>query len=212
MSRYRWQSGCVIITIISIMAIIGPHFISSDPLQQNLSCTLCAPGTEFILGTDHLGRSVLSRLITGTLLAIVLAGTLGGTLPTLVLALSATLWCDYCRIARNITRSLKTSSHLEAGKILGFNHPFLIRHYILPELMPQLLTLASLGMGRTILNISGLGFLGIGLRPPIPEWGSMINQGLAYLSEAPWLVVAPGSMIFFTVLAFQLLGNSNEIE
>ena len=210
----------------------------------------------FFLGTDHLGRSVFNRLISGgryslmiaaacvslslvvgaflgvtsgyaegwtdlvimrltdaflafpgTLLAIILAVLMGGTLPTLVLALSATLWCDYCRLARNMTRFLKSAPHLTAGKILGFNAPFLIRQYILPGLLPQLLTLASLSMGRTILNISGLGFLGIGLRPPLPEWGSMISQGMAYLSEAPWLVAAPGAMIFLTVLSFQFLSS-----
>ena len=255
------QYGIILVIIILLAVIVGPVLMPRDPLKQDLSMTLSAPGSAHLLGTDHLGRSVLSRLLyggrssllislfcitislgiglclgvaagygegwcdlvvmrlvdgmlafPGTLLAIILAGTLGGSMVTLVLALSATMWCDYCRLTRNMTRSLKHASHLEAGKIMGFNAVFLIRRYILPELTPQLFTLASLGMGRTILNISGLGFLGIGLQPPLPEWGSMINQGMGLLSEAPWLVMAPGIMIFLTVFGFQLMAGAPKSE
>lgn len=244
---------------MTMAATLLPLFLSIDPLEQNLMESLHAPGHAHLLGTDHLGRSVLSRLVhggraslaiafgctllslvigtmlglvagyregwhdllimrlvdgalafPGTLLAIVLVGTLGGSRMTLMLALSATMWCDYCRLVRNMTRSLKATDHLEAGMILGFSDAFLIRRYILPDLLPQLFTLSSLGMGRTILNISGLGFLGIGLQPPLPEWGAMINQGIGYLPEAPWLVAAPGSMIFLTVLGFQLMAGSTK--
>ena len=259
LSLYRQSSrryGILIVSMILLVIIVGPVLVPRDPLKQNLSMTLCAPGSAHFLGSDHLGRSVLSRLVyggraslliscfctaiafvvgsflgvlagyreglcdlvimrlvdgtlafPGTLLAIILAGTLGGAMFTLVFALSATMWCDYCRLVRNMTRSLKQSAHLEAGKLLGFNAAFLIRRYIFPELTPQLFTLASLGMGRTILNISGLGFLGIGLQPPLPEWGGMINQGIGFLSEAPWLVAAPGSMIFLAVFGFQLMAG-----
>ena len=251
------QWGILLVSVILLVIIMGPSLIPRDPLKQNLSKTLCPPGSTHVLGSDHLGRSVLSRLVyggrssllislfcttisfvigsllgvmagygegwydlvimrlvdgtlafPGTLLAIILAGTLGGSMITLVFALSATMWCDYCRLVRNMTRSLKQSSHLEAGRLMGFNGAFLIRRYIFPELTPQLFTLASLGMGRTILNISGLGFLGIGLQPPLPEWGGMINQGLGFMSEAPWLVAAPGIMIFLTVFGFQLMAGA----
>lgn len=251
------RCGIVLVSVILLAITAGPWLIPQDPLKQNLSTTLCAPGSAHLLGSDHLGRSVFSRLLhggrssllislfcttislvigsllgvvagyregwsdllvmrlvdgalafPGTLLAIILAGTLGGSMPTLIFALSATMWCDYCRLVRNMTRSIKQSSHLEAGRILGFNAAYLIRRYIFPELTPQLFTLASLGMGRTILNISGLGFLGIGLQPPLPEWGGMINQGIGFLSEAPWLVAAPGIMIFLTVFGFQLMAGT----
>ena len=253
------KAGVLIVFTIAVAVVILPPFLSMDPLDQDLMQTLQSPGSPHFLGTDHLGRSVLSRLIyggraslaisscctilslvlgtilgiiagyregwrdllimrlvdgalafPGTLLAIVMVGTLGGSMVTLTLALSATMWCDYCRLIRNMTRSLKQSDHLEAGRILGYRDVFLIRRYIVPELLPQLFTLSSLGMGRTILNISGLGFLGIGLQPPLPEWGAMINQGIGFLSEAPWLVAVPGSMIFITVLGFQLLAASDQ--
>jgi peptide/nickel transport system permease protein len=249
--------GLLLVSFILLLVIVGPLLISLDPLKQNLSLTLCAPGWPHLFGSDHLGRSVLSRLLyggrssllisfscttislvigsflgvvagyregwsdlvvmrlvdgtlafPGTLLAIILAGTLGGSMTTLVFALSATMWCDYCRLVRNMTRSLKQAPHLEAGRLLGFNAAFLIRRYIFVDLAPQLFTLASLGMGRTILNISGLGFLGIGLQPPLPEWGSMINQGIGFMSEAPWLVAVPGILIFLTVFGFQLMAGA----
>lgn len=149
----------------------------------------------------------LTLAFPGILFAIVLLGLLGGSIFTLVLALSASMWCDYCRLARNITRSVKSSMHMQAGLVLGFPTTYLIRAYIFPTVLPQLGTLASLNMGRTILNIAGLGFLGIGLKPPLPEWGGMINEGISYIGEAPWLIIAPGTMIFLTVLAFQLLAG-----
>lgn len=248
--------GMLIIGLVLVTVLVGPFFTRTSPLDQNLSLTLSPPGENHLLGTDHLGRSIFSRLVhggrvslaisissmtislfvgsflgvlagfrggltdlmimrlvdaalafPGTLLAIVLVGTLGGSMLTLMFALCATMWCDYCRLARNMTRSLKSLDHVQAGKLLGFRSPFLIRRYVVPELLPQLFTLATLGMGRTVLNIAGLGFLGIGLQPPLPEWGSMVNQGIGFLSEAPWLVGAPGAMIFLTVFGFQLMAG-----
>ncbi len=250
------KCGILIITLVLVAVLVIPILVRTSPLDQNLSLTLSQPGRDHLLGTDHLGRSVFSRLthggrislaisiscaaislfigsflgilagfregltdllimrlvdaalaFPGTLLAIVLAGTLGGSMLTLMFALSATMWCDYCRLVRNMTRSLKHLEHVQAGKLLGFRTPFLVKKYIVPEILPQIFTLSTLGVGRTILNIAGLGFLGIGLQPPLPEWGSMVNQGIGFLSEAPWLVAAPGAMIFLTVFGFQLLAG-----
>lgn len=257
MNAHRQWVATWIFAAVFLMGLFGPYLAQRDPYTQDLFNTLRPPGSNHILGTDHLGRSVFSRLASGcryslfisatcvgislsigaalglaagyfegwvdkvimrlvdatmafpgTLLAIILAGLLAGSMFTLVLALAATLWCDYCRLTRNITRSVKTTPHIEAAKILGFKGPFIIQRYIVPEILPQMLTLAGLGMGRTILSISGLGFLGIGLRPPIPEWGAMINQGIFYMAEAPWLIVAPGTMIFAAVFSFQLLAGA----
>lgn len=257
MNQPRLWAGLLLVCFVCLTALFGPRLAGKDPYTQDLSRTLDAPGGQDVLGTDHLGRSVLSRLATGgryslliavccvgvslavgallglaagycggwsdglimrlvdatlafpgTLLAVVLAGLLGGGTATLVLALSATLWCDYCRLTRNMTRSLKTSPHVEAGRLLGFRSPFVIRRYIAPNLLPQLLVVATLGIGRTILNVSGLGFLGIGMRPPIPEWGAMINHGIAYMAEAPWLIAAPGGMIFAAVFGVHLLAGA----
>ncbi|MBW2154607.1 MAG: ABC transporter permease [Deltaproteobacteria bacterium] len=254
MKRFSLWFGISLIGLAFLSGMAGPILVNEDPFYQDLDNALNPPGHEYPLGTDHLGRSVLSRLVFGTrrslvlsalcvglsvsigtaagliagfskgwmdivimrfvdgllafpgiLLAIVLAGTLGSGTESLVAALVLTMWCDYCRLIRNITYSILSTPYMEAGMLLGFSSLFLTRRYIIGQLIPQLFTLASLGMGRTILNVSSLGFLGIGLKPPTPEWGAMISQGIPYLTEAPYLVVFPGAAILMTVLGFQLL-------
>lgn len=261
MKRANLWLAIILLGGVCLLSTFGPMLVDANPYDQNLGKTLQAPCPEQWLGSDHLGRSILSRLVSGgryslsiacltvtisctigsllgivagywgknvdilimrmadlamsfpgTLLAIILAGLLGGSLFTLVAALSANLWCDYCRVARNITLTLRNSTDMQAGLMLGFSGRYLMRVYIAPFVVPQLGTLASLGMGRTILNVSGLGFLGIGLSPPLPEWGGMINEGISCLNEAPWFVMAPGAMICATVLGFQLLAGNLSVE
>ena len=143
----------------------------------------------------------------GILLAIVIAGLLGGGQLPLVGALILSGWCDYCRLTRNTTKSILSESYIQAGLLLGYGSSFVIRRYVLAQILPHISTLASLGMGRTILNLSAMGFLGIGLKPPTPEWGAMISQALPYMGEAPHLIVFPGAAIFLTVLGFNLLAS-----
>ena len=261
MKRFRLWLGASLIGLSVFTGLAGPLAVSEDPFSQDLDNALSPPNCEHPLGTDHLGRSVLSRLIygarqsmiisvvcvgmsvligataglaagfspgwvdiiimrlvdglmafPGTLLAIVLVGTIGDGASPLVAALVLTMWCDYCRMSRNLTRSILARPYVEAGRLLGFSPSFLSRRYVMGSLAPQLFTLASLGMGRTILNVSSLGFLGIGLKPPTPEWGAMITHGLPYLTEAPYLVIFPGAAIFITVLGFQLLAAHSRIR
>ena len=143
----------------------------------------------------------------GTLLAILVAGFLGGGRWILIGALCITGWCEYCRMSRNLARRVASEEYVQAGKLLGYSKWFMARRYFFRELAPHLFNLASLGMGRTILNFSAFGFLGIGLRPPAAEWGGMISQALPYLEEAPHLVLYPGLAIFLSVLGFNLLAS-----
>ncbi len=201
-------------SIYSRLACGGRYSLFVACLCVTLSCCF---GTFLGVIAGYFDNSVdvlIMRLVDitlafpGILFAIIIAGLLGNSIFTLVMALSLSLWCDYCRLARNLTRSVRSRTHVQAGVLLGFGVWYIIKSYIVPEVFPQMCTLASLGMGRTILNIAGLGFLGIGLRPPIPEWGAMINEGIPYLYEAPFLVITPGMMIFVTVLGFQLLADN----
>ncbi len=254
--RVRWRLGVGLILLAVTAGVFGPLAVGRDPLTQDLTAALRPPSAEHPLGTDPLGRSVLSRLVHGTrqslglalvcvaasavlgsslgmaagfgggwrdglimrlvdgfmafpgiLLAIVIAGLLGGGRLPLIGALVLTGWCDYCRLTRNVTKSVLSEPYIQAGRLLGFDSLFMIRRYVLGQILPHVSTLASLGMGRTILNLSALGFLGIGLRPPTPEWGAMITQALPYMSEAPHLIVFPGAAIFLTVLGFNLLAS-----
>ena len=248
--------GLALIALMAAVAVLGPFLVKADPLTQDLDRALLPPSPNNLLGTDPLGRSLLSRILygageslflalscvalsagigsalgliagyaggrvdglimrlvdgfmalPGTLLAIVIAGLLGGGRFTLIGALVLTNWCDFCRLSRNMARSILAEPYIQAGRLLGFGPLFIIRKYLSPGILPHLATLASLNMGRTILNLSALGFLGIGLKPPTPEWGAMITQGLPYMSEAPHLIVFPGAAIFLTVLGFQLTSS-----
>lgn len=149
----------------------------------------------------------LTQSFPGLLLAISLSGLLGGgTLPVLF-ALVLTSWTEFCRMAWSATRLVLQKPYLEAAYLFGFSDFYRIFHYVLREVTPSLLILATLGLGRTLLNFSSLGFLGIGLVPPTPEWGAMIAEGLPYFEEMPWIVLAPTIAIASTVLFFYFEGQ-----
>lgn len=248
--------GLVMLAVILLIGTIGPALVAVDPTVQDLAESLQPPSSEHLLGTDALGRSVLSRLVygahyslgaslicvclavvlgfglglaagysggwlddlimrlvdgmmafPGTLLAIVIAGLLGGGRAPLIWALVLTGWCDYCRLSRNMTRTILAEPYVQAGRLLGFSPAFIMRRYLAGQILPQMSALASLNMGRTILNLSALGFLGIGLEPPAPEWGAMIADSLSLMGEASYLIIFPGTAIFVTVLGFQLVST-----
>jgi ABC-type dipeptide/oligopeptide/nickel transport system permease subunit len=181
-----------------------------------LACVGLSAGTGIILGiaagfkrgkTDVVIMRLVDGLLAfpGILLAVVVAGWMGGGRWPLILALAATGWCDYARLARNMVRRILAEDYVQAGRLLGFSDFFLARKYVAGRVWPHLRTLAGLGIGRTILHLSAFGFLGIGLKPPTPEWGAMITQALPYLGDHPHLALAPGGAIFLTVLGFNLL-------
>jgi len=187
-----------------------------ESLLLALVCVGLSAGTGMVLGLAAgfkrgLVDAVVMRLVDGLLafpgilLAVVVAGWMGGGRWALILALSITGWCDYARLARNLVRRLLAEDYVQAGRLLGFSDFFLARKYVAGQVWPHLRTLAGLGLGRTILNLSAFGFLGIGLKPPTPEWGAMITQALPYMTDHPLLVIAPGAAVFLTVFGFNLL-------
>ncbi len=150
----------------------------------------------------------IAMAFPGLLLALLLAGLLGGGPAVVAVALIFTGWTDYFRLARSLTVVGRTAPYVEAGRLSGFSGFFLLRRYILPKVLPHLSVLATLGMGKTILYISSLGFLGIGLAPPKPEWGAMIAESLPYMRQAPHAIIAPAGAIFLTILGFYLTGQA----
>jgi ABC-type dipeptide/oligopeptide/nickel transport system permease subunit len=143
----------------------------------------------------------------GIVLALVLGSLTGGGISGVIIALVFTGWPQYFRMARSLLKKLWETPFVEAGRLAGFPLPVLFWKYVIPELLPTLGTMASLGWGKTILEISSLGFLGIGLAPPEPELGAMISQGLTYMRSTPRLVLMPGILISLFVLALLLLGR-----
>jgi nickel transport system permease protein len=228
-----------------------------DPTAVDVSHRLQGTSAAHWLGTDHLGRDVLSRLMVGARLSLGtvvltlcliltfgiviggLAGFIGGrldtvlmrvselfmTVPTFVLALffigvlgtglsnvilaiAMSHWAWYARMVRSLVISLRGRDYLLASRLAGASRLQSFVGHILPGVLGQLMVLASLDIGHMMLHVSGLSFLGLGVSPPTPEWGVMINDAKEFLWTHPHLLLWPGLMIFLTVMAFNLLGDN----
>lgn len=142
------------------------------------------------------------------ILAIVILGIFGPSYPNLVVSLAAVWWVNYARIIRSVVLSLKESEFILAIKAIGASDFNIMVRHILPNSLPPILPLATLDLGSAILAISGLGFLGLGLQPPTPEWGVMLRDALPFMESHPYLMIFPGFMIMISVLAFNMLGDS----
>jgi peptide/nickel transport system permease protein len=143
----------------------------------------------------------------GVLLAIALVAVLGPRLANVVLALSAVGWVSYARQARGQAQKLRRVEFVEAARGLGVPATRVVWRHLLPNLLPPLLAHAALGLGGAILAEAGLSFLGLGVPPPAPSWGSMLRAGSQNLLDAPHLAIAPGAAIFLAVLGANLLAD-----
>jgi peptide/nickel transport system permease protein len=144
----------------------------------------------------------------GLLLALLLAGFLGGGVIPLLFGIKLALWPQFARMSRATAAGILTEAHVEAAELAGFAPWRILMRHVLPPVLRQTVPLATLGIGAAILSISSLGFLGLGLQPPEPEWGAMIAELLPYIGEAQLQLAAPCVAIFFTVLAFTLAGEA----
>lgn len=233
---------------IGAVALLAPTMLSADPLRQTLADALSSPNADYLLGTDHLGRSVLVRLLHGAgyslgiatvsvAASVAIGGSLGVTaamiggfagrvigavvntalaLPTFLVALLvagsfapgplglgivivATTWVEPCRVGLLTTARGLRAAHVEAARLAGMSWPAVTHRLILPTLWGPLASLAGLMLGQGVLTIAGLGFLGLGLRPPTPEWGAMIADALPHAADQPLLVAIPALAIMLTV-------------
>ncbi|RJX20586.1 MAG: ABC transporter permease subunit [Desulforudis sp.] len=247
--------GLGIILTVMAVAFLAPY-VANDPVKVDLAKRLAPSSALFPLGTDHLGRCILSRLIYGTqvslptagltlavimligipigilsgycggrvdniimrvvdvllafpslVLALVIAGMLGPGLINVLIALASVWWVEYARFVRAIVLSVKAKEFVLAARASGTSDVGIITRHILPDVLSPVIVLATLDMGKLILVISGLSFLGLGAQPPAPEWGAMLNDGRPYLQAAPQLMLYPGLAIMTVVLAFNLLGD-----
>ncbi len=143
----------------------------------------------------------------GMLLALVLAGFLGGGAIPMLIGLKLTLWPQFARMARASALTTLAEAHVEAAALAGFSRWHVMTRHVLPRVMRVVMPLATLGVGAAIMSISSLGFLGLGLQPPTPEWGAIISELLPHLDEAPVQMAAPCVMVFLSVLGFTMLGR-----
>ncbi len=238
------------------LALGAPWLAPHAPLAQDLAHRLEPPSASYWLGTDFLGRDLLSRLLYGArstlglvaLVAVfmvptgiaigVVAGFYGGmfdrmlmgvtnifmAFPPLVLALAfvgllgpglwnaaialmLTGWPAYARIARAETATLRHSDYIAAAEMQGITGLRLLWGHVLPSCLPPTEVRAALDLARIILAAAALGFLGLGIRPPTPEWGMMIAEGSRVIFDQWWVAAFPGAAIFVLSLAFNMLAD-----
>lgn len=239
------------------IGLLAPYIAPYDPLKTDMTSSLKEPNAMFLLGTDQLGRDLLSRILHGTLnslkmtislviivfvigtalgtlsgyfggivdtivmrfcdiflafpgiiFAIAVAGILGPSSINTVIALAVVNWPKYARLSRGLAMSVRKKDYIKAAKMAGANQYQIILRYVLPNIIPSLIVMATMDIGTMLLEISSLSFLGLGVQPPTPEWGYMINEGRIYMQTAPWLMIYPGIAMFITVTIFNLLGES----
>ena len=144
----------------------------------------------------------------GLVFALAVAGVLGGGLQNAIIALAAISWPKYARIARSQTLAQKETQWMKAVRLSGSGTGKIILKHILPNIIGPVLVTAMLDIGTMMMELAALSFLGLGAKPPIPEWGSMISAGRNYILKQAYLVTFPGICIALTVLSFNLVGDA----
>jgi peptide/nickel transport system permease protein len=144
----------------------------------------------------------------GILLAIALVAFLGPGLDRLILALTSIGWVGYARLARGQVLKVKTLEFVEAARALGASNLRIFTSHILPNIIQPVMVQASIGMAGAILAEASLSFLGLGIAPPAPSWGAMLNDGRNHLFDAPHMVIFPSMALVMTVLSFNFLGDA----
>jgi len=245
----------------ALLALFAPWIAPNDPNSQNLLARLKPPGTTarniyYALGTDEIGRDLLSRLIYGArvslmvallsvlvstlvgtvlgmiagyyrgvveivimravdivlsipaiLLAIITVAVLGPGLQNVILVLGFTRWPRYARVAYGQTLSVMNMPFMRAAKFNGVRTPRLLLRHVLPNIAGAIIVVATLEFGLMVLFEAGLSFLGLGVQPPTPSWGSILSVGRNYMSSAWWIATFPGICLFLLVLSINLIGD-----
>jgi peptide/nickel transport system permease protein len=258
MTHERWvYAGVAILLLFAFAALLAPVIAPHDVTQQDLGNDLVAYSSDHPLGTDKLGRDILSRLLYGArisltvgiatvalsfaiglivgslsgfwggwidqlmmrlvdilmafpgiLLAIAFTAVLGPGLDHVVLALCLIGWTGYARLVRGEILSLREREFIHAARALGCAPARIILRHLVPNLLPPLLIQATFGLAAAIVAEGSLSFLGLGVEPPTPSWGAMLNEGRQFLLVAPHLTTYPGLAIMLTVFALNLVGDA----
>lgn len=263
--RRQWLAGVGIVIILAViaLALLSPQLSPRSPLRQDIMVRLKPPGfvdprsgQTLWLGTDHLGRDVLSRIIYGSrislivslsaviasavigltlgllagfyrgwiesvvmrlvdlqmafpfiLLALSIVALLGPSLGNIILVFAVTAWPVYSRTIRGMVLSFQEREFIQAARALGSSDFRVMFGHLLPNLVSPMLVLASFEVARMILLESALSFLGLGVQPPTPTWGSMLADGRDYIRDAWWIAAFPGLAIMVTAAGVNFLGD-----
>lgn len=155
----------------------------------------------------------LMRIVDGILsfpdfiLAIAIAGMLGPNLTNLIIAIVLVRWIVYARVVRGLVLAEKEKEYVLVSKVSYSSAFKTIRMHLIPQILPDIIVMAAIDVGKVILLISAFSYIGLGAKPPIPEWGAMLNEGRSYFQVVPSLMIYPGLAIMLTVLCCNLLGD-----
>lgn len=158
--------------------------------------------------------SIIMRLVDvafsfpAILLAMVFAVVFGASFLNIIIVISLILWAEYARMARAETLKVKGMDYIALAQVAGVSGVKIMFRHILPNVATALIVLATLQVGIVIILESALSFLGVGIPPPTPDWGTMIAEGRSYVATAWWLAMLPGIAIVLTVMSFNLLGDA----
>jgi peptide/nickel transport system permease protein len=141
------------------------------------------------------------------LIALGLVAFLGPSLTNAMVAVGISVIPYYARVTYAIVLTERQKTYVEAAQVVGAGHVRVIVRHLLPNVVPPMIVVASLGFSAAVLSAAALSFLGLGAQPPAAEWGLMLATGRNYIERAPWVVIAPGMTIFITVMAFNILGD-----
>lgn len=153
------------------------------------------------------GLTNLMLAIPSLIFALAIMAILNPGLGSLLIALGLTNWSFTCRLARASTLSLRSQGYVQAAKVLGYGDLRIMLTQVLPNILGPIIVIGTLGMGGAVLAEASLSFLGLGIRPPFPSWGSMLSDARDEITTAPWISIFPGLAIFMTVLGLNLLGD-----
>lgn len=191
--------------------------------SYSLSSVLVLVSAIFIVGTtlgvlagyfggkvDIIIMRIADMMISfpGMILAIAIAGIMGGSLINAMIALLVVTWTKYARLARSMVLKVKKRDFVEAAVVNGGTPIHILWTHIVPNILPLMVITAAADIGAMMMELAGLSFLGFGSQPPAPEWGLMLNEGRIQLQTAPWLMFFPGLAIFLTVVIFNLWGDA----
>lgn len=185
-------------------------------LWLGLLCVLTAAALGSLLGVlsawrggwlDAVLRSIADGVLAlpGLLIVLIFSAMTQGGFVVLYIGLALAQWVEYFRMVRARSRQILASPHVEASRLLGFGPVYIVQRHLWPELAPMLLTMMSFGLATAIVALSTLGFVGVGVKPPIPELGQMMTEALPFYSEAPWLLLAPVGLLAITLSGLVLL-------
>jgi peptide/nickel transport system permease protein len=214
--------------------VSSEHWLGTDPLgRDTLSRIIYATRTSLMVGVGAVAMSAVIGQILGLIagyyggwafnvimrfmdslmavpmlvLALVISAVLGGGVKNVIIALGVGGIAGQCRLMCAQVLSVKENDYILAGRTVGVSDMRMMLKHLWPNAFPPLLVMMTIGIGGTILSEAGLSFLGVGINPPTPAWGSMINDGYRYLLNSPLLSIAPGVAIMLVVFGFNMMGD-----